>query len=138
MQLSEINSRLSTVKFWHSEKTGDWSIGDWQICLASVSVIPDAVGHVSLGCSGSDGGLTVGGSAVSLAVMMPFAGSDDLQIIHASYSDFVVFQTNLAHNLTVLCQNHWNFHDHSCNMLTNNKVTKNKKCQRHQKQYLGD
>jgi len=72
MQLSEINSRLSTVKFWHSEKTGDWSIGDWQIRLASVSLIPDGVGHVLFWCSGADGGLTVGGSAVSLAVMMTF------------------------------------------------------------------
>jgi len=49
---------------------GDSSIGASQIRLASSSSMPDGVGHLLLGCIGDDGGITVGGSAVSFAVMM--------------------------------------------------------------------
>jgi len=50
----------------------DSTIGVSQIRLASVSLIPPAVGHVVLGCSGTVGGLTAGGGAMLLAVITSF------------------------------------------------------------------
>ena len=73
IQLSVMIFKLCPVKLLHSVKTAAaCSIGDWQIRLASASVIPDGVGHAKVGCNGPDGRVMLGGWTVSLAVMMIF------------------------------------------------------------------
>jgi len=72
IQLSMMTSKLSAVKFSHIAKIADSFIGASQISLASSSVIPPGVGQTRFGCNGPSGRVTLGGGAVSLAVMMRF------------------------------------------------------------------
>jgi len=58
-----------------------------QVRLAISSVIPVGVGHVKVGgCNGSVGAVTLGGSPVSLAVIMPTSGTGGLQHIYSTVS----------------------------------------------------
>jgi len=63
-------------------KACDSSIGASHISRASVSLIPLDVGHVAFGCNGSVGGVTVGGTLVSLAVITAFSDSGVLDMIY--------------------------------------------------------
>jgi len=81
MQLSEITSKVSTVKLLHTLNASDCSIGASHISRASVSLIPLGVGHVAFGCKGSVGGVTVGGALVSLAVIIAFSDSGMLDVM---------------------------------------------------------
>ena len=79
MQKSKMSSTLSMVKLLQAVYAGDIIIGFLQIRLASVSLIPLAVGHILSACRGAVISVSLGSGAVSLPVMTPISDSLPLQ-----------------------------------------------------------